>query len=272
MAKISARREYTEQNLLRSRLENVFEKRVASILRQYVNLCASEFVKNENLERAEAILEPNLRKVFYAQYQSVIRTFAKRTMRKYQQQKNDEDPYETMINLYIANYGANKVVKVTDTVKELIREIVSEELANDGTVESVAKRIRELNKRPEEDPGRIDPLPRDYAGKNKTPMELRSRRISRTETHSAASYGNQEAARKMNEQVKMVKTWVSSWGDRTRPSHAAAGAANGQIGIDEPFIVGGHALMFPGDPKGPAKEIINCRCVVTYTPIKTSIV
>ena len=32
---------------------------------------------------------------------------------------------------------------------------------------------------------------------------------------------------------------------------------------DKPFDVGGYPLMFPGDPKGPARETINCYCYMT---------
>jgi hypothetical protein len=55
-----------------------------------------------------------------------------------------------------------------------------------------------------------------------------------------------------------MKRWVSTQDDRVRDSHAEA---HGQIvEITEPFDVGGAALMYPGDPAGPAKEVCNCRC------------
>ena len=44
-----------------------------------------------------------------------------------------------------------------------------------------------------------------------------------------------------------------------RETHAAAEKQT--VGIDEPFIVGGAELMFPGDPAGPPEEVINCHCV-----------
>lgn len=45
---------------------------------------------------------------------------------------------------------------------------------------------------------------------------------------------------------------------RTRPTHREA---DGQRTLlTEPFRVGGAALLFPGDPRGPAQEIIMCRC------------
>lgn len=59
-----------------------------------------------------------------------------------------------------------------------------------------------------------------------------------------------------------AKTWRAHKDELTRPTHAAA---NGQtVPINEPFIVGGYALMFPGDTSrgAPPQEIVNCRCVM----------
>lgn len=58
---------------------------------------------------------------------------------------------------------------------------------------------------------------------------------------------------------ELQKEWLSVLGPTTRDSHAAA---HGQRRpVDQPFSVGGAALMFPGDPSGPPREVINCQCV-----------
>lgn len=50
---------------------------------------------------------------------------------------------------------------------------------------------------------------------------------------------------------------------RTRPTHHEA---DGQRTLlTEPFIVGGARLLYPGDPRGPAQEVIQCRC--SFLPI-----
>jgi hypothetical protein len=36
------------------------------------------------------------------------------------------------------------------------------------------------------------------------------------------------------------------------------------VPIDEPFIVSGEELMYPGDPSGSAGNVINCRCAIGY--------
>lgn len=84
--------------------------------------------------------------------------------------------------------------------------------------------------------------------------------IARTETHGAANYGSQEAAKATG--VPMKKEWLASYDDRTRDTHREA---NGQtVGMDDTFRVGDSDLQFPGDPAGSAEEVINCRCSLGY--------
>ena len=56
--------------------------------------------------------------------------------------------------------------------------------------------------------------------------------------------------------ANVLKQWDATLDGRTRPSHARI---DGEIReTDEEYSNG---LMFPGDPSGPAAEVINCRCV-----------
>jgi SPP1 gp7 family putative phage head morphogenesis protein len=86
-------------------------------------------------------------------------------------------------------------------------------------------------------------------------------RIARTETtrvEAAARFDVGKEAEKMG--FKVYKRWVSTDDSRTRPSHRAA---NGQeVPLDEPFIVGGEKMMYPGDETASAANVINCRCTV----------
>jgi hypothetical protein len=79
--------------------------------------------------------------------------------------------------------------------------------------------------------------------------------IARTETHGAANYGSQEAAKQTG--VPMKKEWLSAADDRTRETHREAGKQPA-IGMDETFTVGDSQLQFPGDPAGDPEEVINC--------------
>lgn len=88
----------------------------------------------------------------------------------------------------------------------------------------------------------------------------RANLIARTETHGAANYGANGAAKETGLTIR--KEWVSASDDRTRDDHAEV---DGQIvGIDEMFSVGGEGLAYPGDPSGSGENIINCRCAVSH--------
>ncbi|WP_316978041.1 hypothetical protein [Shumkonia mesophila] len=83
--------------------------------------------------------------------------------------------------------------------------------------------------------------------------------IVRTEMGRAFSV----AAQERQEQAAIYlpglkKQWRRSGKVHSRIAHDLA---DGQIvDVDQPFIVGGHRLMFPRDPAAPPSETINCGC------------
>lgn len=86
-------------------------------------------------------------------------------------------------------------------------------------------------------------------------------RAARTAVTSAQNGGRQasyDAAEKMG--VVVRKEWMATKDERTRYEH---GAADGQV-VDknEPFVVGGEKMMFPGDPSGSGWNVYNCRCTM----------
>ena len=85
---------------------------------------------------------------------------------------------------------------------------------------------------------------------------IRTARTAVTNAQNAGRMDSYVAATKMG--IEMEREWVSALDARTRPEHAEA---DGQVvGVDEPFIVGGEKLMFPGDRSGSGWNIYNCRC------------
>lgn len=98
---------------------------------------------------------------------------------------------------------------------------------------------------------------------NDSMLQLRGETIARTETVQSLNRAQYEAfkqAQDIGAIKKLTKTWDTSGDQRTRETHVEA---DGQtVDIDEPFIVGGESLMFPGDISmgASAEEIINCRC------------
>lgn len=89
----------------------------------------------------------------------------------------------------------------------------------------------------------------------------RATTVARTETIGAVNAGAFAGAKAMAQETgdpNPEKVWLATDDTRTRPTH---NEAEGQrVPLNEPFIVGGFPLNFPGDPSGPPQEVISCRC------------
>jgi len=81
--------------------------------------------------------------------------------------------------------------------------------------------------------------------------------IARTETMKAM---NLVSFRLFGAWGVTQKEWLATGDQRTRPDHREA---DGQVvAIDRPFNIGGWPMQYPGDPAGPASEVVNCRCTL----------
>lgn len=90
-------------------------------------------------------------------------------------------------------------------------------------------------------------------------------RLVRTETITAANYAATQTANDLFGSEGYEKEWLTALDGRERPAHREA---DGQrVGANEPFLVGGEYLKFPGDPSASAKNRINCRCTVLTMPL-----
>jgi len=95
-----------------------------------------------------------------------------------------------------------------------------------------------------------------------TGISAKAERILRTELMAAQNLAGLNMMKWASEMgvENLMRAWMATGDTRTRDSHLEA---HGQIvKMDEPFMVGGCPAMFPGDPGLPAKERVNCRCVV----------
>lgn len=98
--------------------------------------------------------------------------------------------------------------------------------------------------------------------------KYRAEVIARTESGRTLSEANREAFTQTVEALQLpesaiIRTWNTTQDKRTRESHVTM---DGQkvTGMNTPFITGnGVQLLYPGDPAGPAEEVIQCRCVET---------
>ena len=114
-----------------------------------------------------------------------------------------------------------------------------------------------------------DAVAKEGASAFKRANDPRSELISATETQAAAEASKRidldAAAIFAAAQIKAKKTWRTRGDDRVRPAHAAA---NGQtLAVDDPFIVMGQRLQYPGDTSmgATAANVCNCRCSAIYS-------
>ena len=86
----------------------------------------------------------------------------------------------------------------------------------------------------------------------------RAMTIARTEGHRIQVQGGFDACYKAKEKgADVLKQWDSTMDSSTRPSHQKV---DGEIReLDETFSNG---LLYPSDPSGGAKEVVNCRCAL----------
>lgn len=98
-------------------------------------------------------------------------------------------------------------------------------------------------------------------------ISFRARTIAATEAVRIANESDDLFFRQAIENGELdgttvIRKWVTSMDEKVRSSHRAV---NGVLkGPNEPWITGdGNSLRFPGDPRAPADDTINCRCWVS---------
>lgn len=157
--------------------------------------------------------------------------------------EHKEDFSETMRRMaldYVQQEAIRRrITDVTETTRRQIVNAVDRGYQDGVGTDAIARSVR----------GVVDGL-----------AAYRADAIARTETHGAANYGSDAAAKLTG--LPLRREWLAAQDERTRDTHAEA---NGQIvGPEEPFQVGNAFLMYPGDPAGPPEEVINCRCALGY--------
>lgn len=105
----------------------------------------------------------------------------------------------------------------------------------------------------------------DLAGRIRTECNAidkgRAQVIAQSETAAAFGYGRDQAMRKAG---IAYKAWLTSGNANVREAHLIAGetySPDTPIPMDEPFIVDGEELMYPGDSRGSPGNVINCHCI-----------
>jgi HK97 family phage portal protein len=157
--------------------------------------------------------------------------------------KFEDDVFSFAVRTWLADQGAKRVVGVGETTKDKIRRELAAGTDAGESIHQLAKRLQSL-----------------YSEFSM----VRAERIARTEVISASNLGSQTAARSTN--LPLEKEWIATFDDRTREAHSMA---HGQRrDMDQPYIVKGQRLMFPGDGSlgASADNLIQCRCKASRCP------
>lgn len=106
----------------------------------------------------------------------------------------------------------------------------------------------------------VEQFARELSSKLHDLSETRARLISRTESAKIENWGQLEGYKKTG--YIELKGWLCSMVPDSRDSHIEADKRYSEhpIPLNEPFIVGGKQMQYPGDPAGGAKEVCNCLC------------
>ena len=241
------RREWLAQDRLRAGFEKALQRRMVAEIGNAVANAASAYRDGglASMQGAFALHRVQTRAVIFPHYRVVMRTFGDRVLEQFKsagpmETKDATNEFDRLLARWIVAHGVRKVQRITDTTRLQIMAEVHVATTEGLGVNATARRIVEKT-------GGVI-------------ARARANVIARTETHSASVAAGDQATDALN--VKLQREWLAALDDWTRESHASA---NGQVRDQgQPFDVGGAKLMHPGDPTGPAREIISCRCSVGY--------
>lgn len=138
----------------------------------------------------------------------------------------------------VGGIAGRKSQQITETTKQAMQEAIRAQDPNSGR-EGILEVARNVLRRPD-----------------------RPALIAETEVVAASNLGRHGAG--VNAPVVLEKIWLSMRDDRVRDAHRAADGL--RIPVDEPFLVGGERLMYPGDASlgATAKNLIRCRCTLYH--------
>jgi uncharacterized protein with gpF-like domain len=164
--------------------------------------------------------------------------------------------FERELPLFLRQFAITRIQQVHRSYLEVIFNMFNERLLAGKTLKETTDEIFKIMR-----------SPRFY--------RWEAERIARTETTAAANYAATQSGRVSG--FVMQKRWISALDARTR-THLKGDfdhrEMNGQrVGLNEDFVfnpktLNEDRLSYPGDPKGRAGNVINCRCTVAVVPAR----
>lgn len=137
----------------------------------------------------------------------------------------------------------NRMVRTPDEVFDAVSTVIARGAGAGSSIDTVAKDVAQI-----------------LSDTGTTQWRNRAVTVARTETIGALNFGRYDAFGEISKQLDqpMEQMWLATVDRRTREDHVHADGQRQAVGVM--FTVGGWPMRFPGDPDGPAEQVINCRC------------
>ena len=240
--------EREEQDRLQARVMRSFERSIRQDIASVMQSMVDGFERTGNV-RPDDEHARRVRDALRSDYLATIEVFGeriidaagKRAVGPRDAKASGEDLYQRILQDFIAVRGLDKISSdIAGTTLEQVRRAVARGREDGLGSQQIADKVR----------GDVPQLSRARAGM-----------IARTETHSAANYAQDQAAKELG--LPLRKEWIAAPAEgEFRPEHQAADGET--VGMDAAFTVMGEELQYPGDPSGSAINTINCRCATGH--------
>ena len=235
------------------KLHSTYENKALRILlKEFRRMSAKipfEALTKDNAENVIKITINNeeLNKALFKVHLTIGKSYGNMEARRFRREIKKWKPlplfneaFQRYLLKYYADFGGENITLLTDTyVQAVVSEIRKATFENETVIQMRDRIFKTVNS------------PNFY--------KWQALRIARTETTFAMNSAKQIAGEVSG--LVMEKVWIAAIDDRTRPEHIEA---NGKaVPLNEPFIVGGERLMYPGDKSSAsAANLVNCRCTV----------
>lgn len=245
---------YKSLNLLRDRAYqklaiNRISKAINSEIDAIIDACKKAKTFSEAERNAKAAIVSNndvWKNAIQKTYEDIGLLNGKRVVREIEATTKGigadfEDVFLKKLPKHIKKVTAPKLKKLNIRSYAIVSNDIQRAIDDGTSIDDLADYIREY-------------IPATY--KN------RERAIARTETCEAQGYSGREAA--LYTGLDMTKSWLAWIDDKTRTGHAEY---NGETtSMDEPYVIDGDQMMYPGDSTlgAGAGNLVNCRCTETY--------
>ncbi len=155
------------------------------------------------------------------------------------------DAFRRMLVEWLLRNAGTRITSVRETLVDYLIKEIQKGIEDGKTIRDVASEMQKLVR-------------------SRNFFRWQALRIARTESTAAANYGATVAGDDSG--LYLEKVWISSHDGRTRrrpdDKHDHYVMEGVRVDKDKPFDVQGDFMEFPGDPKGNAANVINCRCTV----------